>query len=148
MLKVEVRNAFNYDSDKVSDQTGLKCMDDSMTSQADAEDTDINVLVKRFGLTGEMPVLNRLPISADFVPTMDYHSALNQLQEADDIFMELPAEVRKRFDHDPGAFVNFCSDEKNREELVKMGLVVEKPKNEPLEVFMKEAKPPRGEGVT
>lgn len=127
MGKVLVRGAFAYDFEKVSDETGLVCDDESLADQSQLEDSDINVLVRRFGVTGQMPVLERLPIQADFVKPMDYHSALNALMQADSAFNELPAELRSRFDHDPGKFVEFCSDEKNRPELIDLGLVPKDP---------------------
>lgn len=123
MAKTLVRGVFMYDGDAVSEATGLACRDVSLTSQEDKEDADINVLVRRFGVTGEIPVLDRLPLIEDFVGLTDYHSAMNALVEADRTFMELPAELRARFDHNAGKFVDFCSDEKNRDELVKLGLV-------------------------
>jgi len=36
--------------------------------------------------------------------------------------MQLPAKVRQEFNHDPHAFVIFCSDEKNLPQLAKWGL--------------------------
>lgn len=123
--KVYIRVPFMYDIEGVSESTGLKCEDASLTVQADAEEADINVLVKRFGLTGTMPVLERVPLNADFVGNISYQDALNALRAADEAFMELPAEVRQRFNHDAGAFVDFVSDEKNREEVRKMGFLSE-----------------------
>lgn len=120
--KIIVRAPNAYDADAVSEQTGLECPEPTMTNQADAEQTDINLLVKRFGLTGEMPVIQRLPINEDFVGTLTYKDALNAIIEADNVFMELPAEVRQRFNHDAAAFLDFTSDPKNLDELRKMGL--------------------------
>jgi len=38
--------------------------------------------------------------------------------------MALDARTRERFDNDPGAFVDFCLDPSNLEELRKMGLAM------------------------
>lgn len=121
---MEVRAMGTYDVDMVSFENGIECGDESLTVQSDAVDADINVLVRRFGLTGTMPVLDRLPIQADFVQALDFRSALDALREAEASFMELPADVRRRFAHDPGEFVAFCSDPANLPELRKMGLAV------------------------
>lgn len=121
--KVIVRSAFLYDSDALSDDTAVKEFSESMTDQSQKEDADINTLIKRFGITGEIPVLDRLPVQGDFVGNMTYHEAQNALLEADAAFMELPAELRARFHHDPGQFVQFCSNKENKAELLKLGLM-------------------------
>lgn len=121
-----------YDTDIVSEETGLQCLDDTLTVQSDKDQCDINILVKQFGLTGTMPMLERLPITQDFVSNLDYKDALNALRDADAAFMELPADLRKRFEHDPGQFVQFCSDPANMDEIIKLGLAPPKPPQETL----------------
>lgn len=124
VAKVEFRKPFAYDAEAVSRETGIVCSSDTLTVQADKDECDINTLVKRFGITGQMPLNMRPPMQGDFTGISDYQSALNALNDADEKFMELPADVRKRFDHDPGAFVEFCSDPGNVKELRELGLAV------------------------
>lgn len=121
---VEVRSGFpfNYDQERASVESGLACRDKSLTRQSEAEGTDINVLVKRFGITGQMPIPTRLPSFQDFEGIFDFRSAMDAINAARASFMELPAQVRARFGHDPAEFVTFCSDPGNLEELRKMGL--------------------------
>lgn len=118
------RSGFNYDADQVSSETGLECSDPSLAQQQFAEEADINTIVNRFGLTGELPTAVRMPTYADFDEAIDYHSAMNVISAARESFMAMPAEVRARFANDPGAFVAFCSDESNRAEAAKLGLLV------------------------
>jgi hypothetical protein len=47
-----------------------------------------------------------------------------QVRAAEEAFMAMPASVRSRFHNDAGELVNFVSDGRNREEAVKLGLVV------------------------
>lgn len=122
-MKVEVRVPFVYDADLVSKNSGLVCPEKTLTNQAEKEECDINTLVKRFGITGQIPQLEKLPLQEEFVGITSYHDALNALIAAEGAFMELPADLRKRFDHDPGKFVAFCSDSKNKDELIELGLV-------------------------
>lgn len=122
-----VRSAYNYDRDAVSDETGLRCLDASRTKQSFKDEVDINTLVRRFGVTGEFPVGVRAPTYGDFSQVIDFHSAMNAVAKAHEAFDQMPAEVRARFNNDPGAFVDFCSDDKNRDEAVKLGLVVPPP---------------------
>lgn len=117
-----LRTGFNYDRDAVSNETGLKCEDPSLAQQQFKEESDINTIVERFGLTGELPNNVRMPEYADFAETYDFHSAMNAIRSATESFMELPASVRARFGNDPGAFVDFCSDPANLAEAQKLGL--------------------------
>lgn len=124
--RYEVRNPFGYDSDSVSRETGLECQDDSLTIQADAEDADINTIVKRFGLTGQLPSNVRMPVSADVADAVSYHEAMNVISEAKQGFMQFPADVRARFGNDPANMITFLENPDNREEAERLGLVVPK----------------------
>lgn len=120
------RSGNNYDMDAVSNETGLTCLDASLTQQQFKEESDINTIVERFGLTGELPSDVRAPVYADFEEVFDFHSSMNAIRKAEESFMQLPAAVRARFGNDAGAFVDFCSDESNRAEAEKLGLVLPK----------------------
>lgn len=124
MDKLFFRTPFNYDRDDVSRETGLICDDPSLAVQSERDECDINTIVKRFGLTGELPSGVRRPSYGDFVGVSDYREALEVIQQADDSFMTMPADVRARFKNDPALFVDFCSDEANIEEMRKLGLAV------------------------
>lgn len=118
-----VRSAFNYDRDAASLDSGLACEDKSLTKQSFAEECDINVIARRFGLTGELPQGVRLPRYEDFSEAFDFHSAMNAIAQANESFSALPAEVRARFLNDPGRFVDFCADRGNRDEAIRLGLI-------------------------
>lgn len=123
-MKVELRAAFGYDADAVSVETGLACDPaESLTQQAHADDCDINTIVRRFGLTGELPQSLNMPAYGDFTGVVDYHSALELVRHAESEFMQLPAELRVRFAHDPAQLMRFLDDERNRDEAVKLGLI-------------------------
>lgn len=118
---------FNYDTDMASEESGLDCsVEPSLTKQSFAEEVDINTIVRRFGLTGQLPSDVRVPQYADFDEVVDYHSAMLLVRQAQESFMELPAHVRARFHNEPGELVAFVSDEKNREEAERLGIVVPK----------------------
>ena len=118
-----VRSAYNYDRDMVSEETGLACLDVSRAQQNFAEECDINTIVKRFGLTGELPSNVKVPQYGDFDQVVDYHSAMNLVAQANEAFDQMPASVRSRFANDPGAFVDFCSDPANAAEMGRLGLL-------------------------
>ena len=130
-LKEFVRNPYNYDVDQVSDETGLKCTDKSLTQQEFAEESDINFIAERYGLTGEMPQIEGLTWGAQFDQVFDFQSAQNAVVAAREQFMTLPAKLRSRFDNDPGKLLAFLDDEDNYELAVTLGLVTPKPVESP-----------------
>lgn len=127
MKKVFIRGEHNYDVDEASRASGLLCPEESLTRQSFAEEADINTLVRRFGLTGQMPNQVAAPSYGDFTEVVDYQTALNAVLHAEDAFMALPGEVRARFHNDPQELLEFVSDDRNRGEAEKLGLVVAKP---------------------
>lgn len=122
-MKVFIRTAHNYDMDKASEEHGTANNEPSMAKQSFAEEVDINTIVKRFGLTGELPTNIRMPTYGDFTEALDYHQALNAIARANEAFDAMPAEVRARFHNNPGEFVDFCEKAENREEAIKLGLI-------------------------
>lgn len=122
--KVFVRAPYNYDGDAVSDETGFRSDEPSMAQQQFKEQADINEIVRKFGVTGELPSNVRAPQYGDFTGIFDYHSAMNAVVAARESFEAMPGEVRARFNNDPAAFVDFCSDEANRDEAKKLGLLM------------------------
>lgn len=122
MEKEFVRSPNNYDRNKAGDESGLHCNDKSLTQQHMADECDINKLVERFVVTGEMPQLSMPPMQGDFTRAPTYQEALNLMIEAKRSFMAMPATTRNRFENDPGQFIDFCSKESNRDEMRRMGL--------------------------
>lgn len=107
--------------EEISLHTGLDTGDVTPTVQSEKDNCDINVIVRRFNVTGQLPVV-RLPQYGDFTGLTDYHSAMNAIAEANSAFMALPSSVRSKFMNDPGRFVEFASDPKNLDALREMGL--------------------------
>lgn len=132
IVKPFVRDPYNYDKDEVSNETGLKCEDPSLAQQHMKDECDINVIVERFGVTGQLPVATLEPTYGDFSGVSDYQDALIKLQQTDADFMALPAAIRARFDNDPYELVNFLASEANREEAIQLGLIDGKPVVEPI----------------
>lgn len=116
-----------------NDRFGLLCKDSSLTVQGDAKEADINFIVRRFGVTGELPSRLEYVTNVDLVNAPDnYQAVMAIMGEADAQFMAMPAEVRARFGHNAGAFLDFVSKEENLDEMRKLGLAV--PKKEPAAV--------------
>lgn len=103
----------------------LECLDPSLAQQSFKDEVDINLLLEKFKVTGQLPPGVRLPQYGDFTGVSDYASAMKVVLRAQDDFMKLPAEIRSRFGNDPQAFLDFCSDKENLPELRRMGLAPE-----------------------
>ena len=122
-----LRTEFNYDMYVESEKVGLDCsVKPSRTKQQFKEESDINTIVRRFGLTGQLPSNVRMPVNGDFTNVPDFRTAMDLIVAARESFDAMPADVRSRFHNDAAEFVDFCSDVKNRDEAIKLGLV-EKP---------------------
>lgn len=116
--------ATQYDEPK---SVVLECKDPSLTQQSFKDEVDINVLLERFKVTGAVPQGIRLPQYGDFSGVSDYRSALDAVNAARHSFMDLPAKIRDKFANDPQRFLEFCSDPKNADELISMGLATKSP---------------------
>lgn len=126
-----IRSPHNYDRQAVSVATGLVCpREESKTQQQFKDESDINTIVERFGLTGELPTVNRMPVSGDFTGVTDFQTAMQLVRKAQEGFMEFPAQLRARFANDPQRVLQFLEDEKNRDEAIRLGLVP-KPQDPP-----------------
>lgn len=121
---VFVRSPYNYDMNAASDASGLFCPEPTLTQQQFREDSDINTIVERFGLTGQLPSDVKVPMEGDFADVVDFQSALNIVRASEEAFMEMPASVRERFDNNPGKLLAFVHDPANRAEAEKLGIVV------------------------
>lgn len=102
---------------------GTKVVGQSMTKQSHKKECDINTIMKKFEREGIVThARQHAGTYGNFIGAPDYHTALNEIKKADEMFMSLPAQVRKKFDNDAGAFLAFAQDPKNEKELVEMGL--------------------------
>jgi phage internal scaffolding protein len=122
-MKTKVRQQYVYDQDAASIESGLHCEDASLTQQHFADDCDINQILEKFNVTGQLPTSPISPRYGDFSGITDYHTAINAVMAAEEEFESLPAQIRARFDNEPAQLIDFLSDEKNRDEAIKLGLV-------------------------
>ena len=132
VVKPFVRDPYNYDRDEASNVSSLCCEDPSLAQQHMKDECDINVIVERFGVTGQLPQSPVSPSYGDFSGVTDYHSALNQINATMDDFMSLPAQLRVRFDHDPVKLLQFLQNDENRDEAIQLGLIDGQPVAEPI----------------
>lgn len=104
----------------------IDCRDESLTVQSAVENSDINVIVRRFGADrgGVIPVQPVDPrFYGDFSDVPDLRTALDLVRDANDKFAVLPAEMRARFDNDPAKLWAFVTNAANFEQAVELGLL-------------------------
>jgi phage internal scaffolding protein len=108
------------------------------TEQCHKKDCDIDVILRKYDKTGLVTHVNRATAEyGDYTEINEYQEALNMVIRAQDAFDELPSKVRKKFNHDPGAFFEYATDPSNYDGMVELGLANPKPVEAPLEPKMK-----------
>jgi phage internal scaffolding protein len=90
---------------------------------------DINNIMRRFVKTGVVEHFATGRGSYGFASSASFHEAMLAVNDAQRMFDELPATVRKRFNNDPATFLDFATNKDNLEELRKLGLA--KPEAKP-----------------
>lgn len=122
--KVFYRNPHNYDLDQASDEAVAPHDPVSLTIQSMAEDADINVLMKRFGVTGQLPQGVRIPEYGDFTGISDYRTALHQIRDAQDNFLKLPPDLRAKYSNDPHIFLEAVASGEALPALQALGVAI------------------------
>lgn len=103
----------------------FKCVGPSMTKQADANETDINVIVGRYMKTGDAGILNvRSGRFGDVTDAQEYQGCMETIRQAQAMFAELPAELRDAFGNDPQELLAAVHDPARSGELRALGLEV------------------------
>lgn len=102
----------------------------SLTRQEFADECDINAIMARYEKAGVLTHLahpTREPVYVDNWDIPDFRSAMDMMVAANEVFMSLPAYVRREFENDPAAFVEFVEkrhgDEKAVAKLQEWGLL-------------------------
>lgn len=110
-------------------------LEPSMTQQQFAEESDANLIIKKYGTTGIDPFTRKDGYYADLTEVPDLQTALQTVKHAEEAFQSLSSEVRERFGNDPSLLMNFLKDPENKQEGIKLGLFQEPEKEkEPIKV--------------
>ena len=128
MKKIVPRTAYNA---RDEEHVGIKFDQPSMAQQHFKQESDVNYIVNRYLQTGQWEnVSERPPVYADmsaFDGDMDLIRAYEAVERAEDGFMRLPSDLRKKLDNDPSKLVSWLFDEANRDDAVKFGLFTAPP---------------------
>lgn len=108
----------------------------SRTEQAHRGECNINQIMKKCRKTGLLPNRGEPGFYGDFSEVGDFQESQNKVILAQERFMTLPAEIRKKFDNDPGKLLDFMADPENIEKAIELGIIprpVEVAPEEPVE---------------
>lgn len=95
----------------------------SLTKQSFKDECDINTIMDKFTKTGVLNHVARHQMQYGYATATDLREALDIIEQGQSMFMDLPAVVRKRFNHDPAEFLEFVQNPANKEELADLGLL-------------------------
>lgn len=103
----------------------------SRTKQSFRDQVNINTIIKKHRRTGMIRHLNaKKPFYGDVSHITDYQTALETVKNAENLFMNMSSEIRERFQNDPQQMIDFLNNVDNREEAIKLGMVLKKPEND------------------
>ena len=97
----------------------------TMTKQSFAEECDINNIMAKYQKTGLIDHYNRNAPQYGFATSHDFRESLELVKKAQDMFDELPSQIRRKFDESPQKVLAFCEDPNNRSEMAVLGLLNE-----------------------
>lgn len=106
----------------------LDCKDKSLALQSAKDECDVNVIMKKYEKSGLITHMNTFEgFYADVSAVPSLADAFHVVEAASAQFMELPADLRARFENDPEQYLAFVMNPDNRDEMIKLGMI-EKPK--------------------
>lgn len=124
-----VRSKFDNNREPGKDRHCISFLDEdgncqhSLTVQSEKNNCDVNQILKKYDKTGLITHVNRSVSSyGDFSEVNEYQDSLNFVIAAREAFDELPADIRKKFNNDPGFFFEFCTNPDNQDEMIELGL--------------------------
>lgn len=98
-----------------------------ITDQSSKATADINNIMLQYSKTGLLPVTKEKVAqyidNTNVMPLEDAHALITT---ARNLFMELPAQIRKLMDNDPTKLESFIQDKENFDILVKHGVLDKK----------------------
>jgi len=106
-----------------SQRSPIKIEGETRTKQSAQAETDINNIMARYIKTGHISWVNRQTPTYGISDGQTFHEAMNIVIEAQENFSELPAHIRKRFGNDPEQFLDFVTDENNKDEATRLGML-------------------------
>lgn len=94
----------------------------SMTEQSHKDSCDIKLIMRKAEKTGMINHVKRTEGQyVDLVGRPDFHQSMNEITQAKSMFETIPATVREKFENNPQKWLDFVTNQDNREEMTQMG---------------------------
>jgi phage internal scaffolding protein len=118
---------------------------ESLTQQHFAHEADVRNIIKQYDKTGLIANVQKgVAQYGDYSEVNEYREALDLVNDANDMFAELPAELREMFQNNAGTFLEFATNPENNDKMIELGLkeapIV--PLEEPIKAKKTAAEPP------
>ena len=93
------------------------------TEQSHRDICDINKVIQRFDKTGVLTHVSKIEARFGDCTGADFRAAQDLFLNANKMFEDLPADIKKRFNQNAGELLEFMENEKNRDEAIALGLI-------------------------
>lgn len=93
------------------------------TEQAHKNECDMNFILKEYQRTGFIRHAKENKGRYDDVSVQDFQEAMFIVKEAEEMFNQLPAGIRKGFEHDPARFLEYVQDPANHADMARRGIL-------------------------
>lgn len=91
---------------EVSDLYSVDTGEDTLVRQEFRDEVDVNTIMRRFGVDVGRVFGPKQAMYGDFTDIHDFESAVAKVDEIRGRFMQLPAEVREKFQNDPQRLIS------------------------------------------
>jgi len=116
-------------------EAGVEKPQEARTKPEFLPETDINLIMARYKKTGILPesALSAAARYGDFSQIPSFAEIQQKLIAANELFLALPATVRRQFDNDPGEFIAASQTPEGQDLMIKLGLGKPLEPQEPLQ---------------
>lgn len=90
--------------------------------QSFRDECNINKIVPKYQAGDLTHVSTAMPQFGDFTQIPDLQGAYAQLEQAEALFMRIPAETRAKFDNDPAKLITWLDNPSNAQEAIDLEL--------------------------
>lgn len=102
-------------------QVGSRNDEPTMTQQHFTAECDVNNILAKFVRTGILDTIGPGTYE-DVSDSLDYLTALQTIQRANEVFEALPSKIRAEFQNDPAQYLAFVEDSSNLERGIELGI--------------------------
>jgi len=124
------RNQYDHVRDAIEGQlAATKPEGETMTVQHMKDETDLNVIMERYGIGdgSRLPTMDFSKVDpsyyGDFSDATDLRTALQRFDEAAERFMQLPAKLRTRFNNNWHELHDWVSNPANLDEAIELKML-------------------------